>query len=154
VRVALDTNILACAEGLNGAKMKGTALGLLERLPQQSALLPVQTLGELFHLLVRKARRAPATARKAILSWKDAFPLIDTSAEVMFAAADLATTINLVSGTPSCFLPPPRQAAGFYSQRIYRRGLRGEVSRSQTLSPCGNTNCSAHCLPTRRAEAK
>jgi predicted nucleic acid-binding protein len=95
VRVALDTNILAYAEGVNGAAMKRTALGLVEKLPEGAVLLPVQTLGELFNLLVRKARRAPAKARKAILSWKDAFPLIETSAGVMLAAADLATDHQL-----------------------------------------------------------
>ena len=95
MRVALDTNILAHAEGVNGAAMKRTALGLLEKLPEGAVLLPVQVLGELFHLLVRKAKRAPARARKAILSWQDAFPVIETSAEVMLAAADLATDHQL-----------------------------------------------------------
>jgi len=95
MRVALDTNILAYAEGVNGAAMKRTALGLVEKLPDGAALLPVQTLGELFNLLVRKAGRAPAKARTAILSWKDAFPLIETSTEVMLAAADLATDHQL-----------------------------------------------------------
>jgi predicted nucleic acid-binding protein len=95
MRVALDTNILAYAEGVNGTAMKRTALGLVEKLPEGAALLPVQTLGELFNLLVRKAGRAPAKARTAILSWKDAFPLIETSAEVILAAADLATDHQL-----------------------------------------------------------
>jgi predicted nucleic acid-binding protein len=95
VRVALDTNILAYAEGVNGADMKRTALELVEKLPESAVLLPVQTLGELFNLLVRKAGRAPAGARKAILSWQDAFSLIETSAEVMLAAADLATDHQL-----------------------------------------------------------
>ena len=95
MRVALDTNILAYAEGVNGAAMKDTALALVKKLPEGTVLLPVQTLGELFNLLVRKARRAPAKARTAILSWKDAFPLIETSAEVMLAATDLATDHQL-----------------------------------------------------------
>jgi predicted nucleic acid-binding protein len=95
MRVALDTNILAYAEGVNGAAMKQTALGLVEKLPEGAVLLPVQTLGELFNLLVRKAGRAPGRARTAILSWKDAFPLIETSAEVLLAAADLATDHQL-----------------------------------------------------------
>jgi predicted nucleic acid-binding protein len=95
VRVALDTNILAYAEGVNGADMKRTALELVEKLPQDSVCLPVQTLGELFHLLVRKAGRAPARARKAILGWQDSFALIETSAEVMLAATDLATDHQL-----------------------------------------------------------
>jgi predicted nucleic acid-binding protein len=95
VRVALDTNILAYAEGVNGAPMRKAALELVQRLPEGTTLLPVQTLGELFNLLVRKARRPPAKARKAILSWQDAFPLIETSAQVMLAAADLATDHQL-----------------------------------------------------------
>jgi len=95
VRLALDTNILAYAEGVNGASMRKAALELVQRLPEGATLLPVQTLGELFNLLVRKARRTPAKARKAILSWQDAFPLIETSAQVMLAAADLATDHQL-----------------------------------------------------------
>ena len=95
MKVALDTHILAYAEGVNGEDMKRTALELLEKLPESAVLLPVQTLGELFNVLVRKAGRAPAKARKAILSWRDAFSLIETSAEVMLAAADLATDHQL-----------------------------------------------------------
>lgn len=95
MRVALDTNILAYAEGVNGTPMKKTALALVQKLPDGLTLLPVQTLGELFNLLVRKAGRSPVRARKAILSWRDAFPLIETSAEVMLAAADLATDHQL-----------------------------------------------------------
>jgi len=95
MRVALDTNVLAYAEGVNGAQMRKAALELVERLPEGTALLPVQTLGELFNLLVRKAKRSPGRARKAILSWRDAFPLVETSADVMLAAADLATDHQL-----------------------------------------------------------
>ena len=95
MRVALDTNVLAYAEGVNGAQMRKAALELVERLPEGTALVPVQTLGELFNLLVRKAKRSPGRARKAILSWRDAFPLVETSADVMLAAADLATDHQL-----------------------------------------------------------
>ena len=95
MRVALDTHILAYAEGVNGAQMRKSALELVRRLPEGTALLPVQTLGELFNLLVRKAKRPPAKARRAILSWQDSFPLIETSVQVMLAAADLATNHQL-----------------------------------------------------------
>jgi len=90
VRVALDTNILAYAEGVNGVAMKTAALDLVSSLPQASVVLPIQTLGELFQVLVRKAGRSPARARAAVLSWRDAFALMETSPEVMLAAADLA----------------------------------------------------------------
>jgi predicted nucleic acid-binding protein len=87
-----DTNILAYVEGVNGAKRKSIALDLLQRLPSGSALLPVQTLGELFQLLVRKANRTSVQARAAILGWRDAFPLIATSESVIVGAAELATS--------------------------------------------------------------
>ena len=92
MRVALDTNILAYAEGVNGAARKATAVELLQRLPAGSALLPVQTLGELFQLLARKVNRTPAQARAAILGWRDAFPLIETSETVIVGAAELAAS--------------------------------------------------------------
>lgn len=92
MRLALDTNILAYAEGVNGASRKIDALDLIRRLPAGSSLLPVQTLGELFQLLVRKASRTPAQARAAILGWRDAFQLIETSEAVIVGAAELAAT--------------------------------------------------------------
>jgi predicted nucleic acid-binding protein len=140
MRVALDTNILAYAEGVNGAGMKRTALALLEKLPQEVLLLPVGRA--FFNLLVRKAGRAPTKARKAILSWKDAFPLIETSAEVLLAAADLATDHQLSIWDSSSFLPQPSRAAGLSYPGICRRDLRGEGARSQTRSPLRNTTCS------------
>ena len=90
MRVALDTNVLAYAEGINGASRKANALRLLGRLPRTDTLLPVQTLGELFQLLVRKANRTPSRARTEILGWRDAFPVIETSETVIVGAAELA----------------------------------------------------------------
>jgi len=95
MRLALDTNVLAYAEGLNGAPRKKAALDILAKLPEDSTFLPVQALGELFHVLVRKAGRSPERARSAILAWQDAFPLIETSPAVMLAAIDLAAHHHL-----------------------------------------------------------
>lgn len=91
MRLALDTNVLAYAEGVNGIAKKRAALEIIVKLPRESTFLPVQVLGELFHVLVRKAGRSRERARTAILSWQDVFPLIETSPAVMLAAADLAT---------------------------------------------------------------
>jgi predicted nucleic acid-binding protein len=95
VRLALDTNILAYAEGLNDGKRRDAALNLIRRLPQESVLLPVQVLGELFNVLVRKAGRTQAEARDVLLSWRDSFPLIETSPDIIVTAADLATDHRL-----------------------------------------------------------
>jgi predicted nucleic acid-binding protein len=94
MRVALDTNILVYAEGVNGASRKKAALEVIDKLPGDSTFLPVQVLGELFRVLVRKARRKPELARSAILAWKDTFALIETSPAVLFSAADLAVDHN------------------------------------------------------------
>jgi predicted nucleic acid-binding protein len=59
VRAALDTNVLAYAEGVNGAVMKKAALDLLEALPGGTAVVPVQALGELFNLLRRQDAPQP-----------------------------------------------------------------------------------------------
>ncbi|MBZ5728504.1 MAG: PIN domain-containing protein [Acidobacteriia bacterium] len=90
MRVALDTNVLAYAEGANGAAMRDRALKLIQRLPPGTIVLPVQTLGELFTVLVRKARRRPNRARAAVLSWRDAYAVIETSDAAIVSATDLA----------------------------------------------------------------
>jgi len=95
LNLAVDTNVLAYAEGMNGATRKATALQVLERLPAESTFIPVQVLGELLGVLVRKAGWSRAKAGAAILSWGDAFPLIDTSNDVMLAATDLASAHQL-----------------------------------------------------------
>ena len=91
MRVALDTNILAYAEGVNDKKKQKQSLEIVKRLSTTTVVLPVQVLGELFSLLVRKAGKTPAEARSAILNWRNAFnDLTDTSVGVLLAAVDLA----------------------------------------------------------------
>jgi len=95
MRIALDTNVLAYVEGINGTSRKNAAVEIVEKLPVSSVFIPVQALGELFHVLVRKAGISPKQARAAILSWGDAYALIETSTSVLLAATDLAADHNL-----------------------------------------------------------
>ena len=95
MRVALDTNVLAYAEGINGAARRDAALALIRRLPQEAAVVPAQVLGELFNVLVRKGGKSRSDARDALLSWRDAASVVETSPEAMLAAADLATDHQL-----------------------------------------------------------
>jgi predicted nucleic acid-binding protein len=95
VRVALDTNVLAYAEGVNGLERRDAALALIRRAPQEAVVVPVQALGELFSVLVRKGGRTRREARDALLSWRDTFPVVETSPDIMVAAADLATDHQL-----------------------------------------------------------
>jgi len=91
MRIALDTNILAYVEGVNGGTQKKIAAELIRKLPEASTFLPVQVLGELYRVLVGKARWSPEQARIAVVSWQEAFPLIETSHSVLLAAIDLVT---------------------------------------------------------------
>jgi predicted nucleic acid-binding protein len=90
MRIALDTNILAYAAGVNGTEKKQEALELIRKLPEPDTLLPVQVLGELFRVLVGKARVSPALARTTILRYQDTYPFIETSPAVLLSAMDLA----------------------------------------------------------------
>jgi predicted nucleic acid-binding protein len=95
LKVALDTSILARAEGVYGEAKRTAALNLIKRLPHQSTVLPMHTLGELCHLLLRKARRTPSEARHAIVTWNATFPVVATTPEVMLAAVDLLPAFRL-----------------------------------------------------------
>jgi predicted nucleic acid-binding protein len=93
--VALDTNILVYAEGLNGELMRRRSLAIVRHLSPDSTLLPVQVLGELYSLLFRKAGRSRSEARDAVQHWGDAFPLIATSSSVLLTAMDLCADHQL-----------------------------------------------------------
>jgi predicted nucleic acid-binding protein len=95
VRIAFDTNVLAYAEGINGVERRDAAVNLIRRLPQEAAVVPVQVLGELFNVLVRKGGKSRSDARDTLLSWRDTFPVAETSPEVMLGAADLAADHQL-----------------------------------------------------------
>ena len=90
MRIALDTNVLAYAAGVNGAERQGAALVLLDKLSESETFLPVQALGELFRVLVRKAKISPRLARTTIIRFRDTYPLVETSSSVFMSATDLA----------------------------------------------------------------
>ncbi len=93
MRVAFDTNILVYAEGMHGQAAKERARRLIADLPAESGMVPVQVLGELFKVLVRKAGWTAENARLAALSWRWRSTLqpIGTTPEVMETAFELAT---------------------------------------------------------------
>lgn len=95
MRVALDTDILASAEGVNGQARKATALLILREFSAHDVMLPAQALGELFHVLTRKARRDPAAARMSVLGWSDSYAVMDTTPAVIVEAMEIVTTHRL-----------------------------------------------------------
>ena len=89
MRVALDTNILAYAEGLGDTVRCASAVRLIEQLPSELVLLPAQTLGELFRVLTGKAKRSAEQSREAIMTWTDTFEIADSSWTAFQSGIDL-----------------------------------------------------------------
>ena len=58
-------------------------------------LVPVQALGELYNVLIRKAGRSAADARARIVAWSTGFATADTTRSALAAAVDLAAAHHL-----------------------------------------------------------
>ena len=95
MRIALDTNILAYAEGVGDAERHTSALSMIARLDPTNTVLPAQTLGELFRVLTGKAKRPLPDARDAILTWSDSFPVADSTWSSFQIAFEISATHQL-----------------------------------------------------------
>lgn len=94
MRIALDTNVLAYAEGVNDKEREARAIRLTDGLPSATTFLPVQVLGELFNVLVRRGF-GRTSAREAVGEWSHTFVLVPTSAELMLVACQIASRHRL-----------------------------------------------------------
>lgn len=92
---ALDTNVLAYAEGIGDERRCALARSLVERMPAGQVLLPAQTLGELFRVLTGKAGLDADPARAALLSWADSFDVADSTWSAFQGALDIAADHGL-----------------------------------------------------------
>lgn len=95
MRIAIDTNVLAYAEGVGDSSRRDATLDLVTRLPPEHLLLPAQVLGELFRVLTGKAACAADTARFRVQQWADSFDVADSSWTAFQAAFDLAVDHGL-----------------------------------------------------------
>ena len=92
MRYALDTNIMACAAGVNDLDRRVKARRLLDTLDPGDVAIPVQALGELFNVLTRKAKWPAAQARTAVLAWTDAYEVIETTPGILLDAMEITAT--------------------------------------------------------------
>jgi predicted nucleic acid-binding protein len=95
LKIALDTNILVYIEGVNGPARRHSASEFVAKLTRENVFVPVQALGELFRVLIRKAKYPPERARTAVLSSCDVFRTIETSPSILLTAIDLSTEHDL-----------------------------------------------------------
>lgn len=95
MRVALDSNILAYAEGVDDPQRQAVARALIDYLDAEATLIPAQALGELYNVLLRKGKLTRDAARKAVTTWRDIFLIGPTTEAALLAAVDLATDHRL-----------------------------------------------------------
>jgi predicted nucleic acid-binding protein len=95
VNIALDTNVLVYFEAINTPKRTSDAIGLIESLRNERLYVSSQTLGELFHVLVRKGGLDRAEARERVDFWCNAAHTIDTSTPLLYNAMELAVSHQL-----------------------------------------------------------
>lgn len=87
--------MLVYAEGLNDEVRRDRALDLIAGLPASSVAIPVQALGELHRILVRKGGRSPAMAALAALRWANAFETLPSTETAMRDALGIAEAHSL-----------------------------------------------------------
>jgi predicted nucleic acid-binding protein len=97
MRAALDTNLLVYAEGFGDVPRVNATRKLLRQLASADVVVPLQCLGELFRVLTGKGGRSAQEAQEAVLSWMDAFPVLETSAASWCGAMDLCVAHQLSS---------------------------------------------------------
>lgn len=95
MRIALDTNVLAYAEGVGDERRCRLAIDWIERLPTDGVVLPAQTLGELARVLIGKAKRSTDQTRLAVLDWADSYEVADSTWRAFQSALDLVVDHGL-----------------------------------------------------------
>jgi predicted nucleic acid-binding protein len=90
MRVALDTNVLVYALGLNDETKHRRTVETLSAFEAFEVVIPVQVLGELMRVLTGKARWPVQRAREAVDQWRIVRSVHPTTTDTLAAALDLA----------------------------------------------------------------
>lgn len=88
MRVAVDTNVLVYAEGMDDAARHVISARTLRKLGSEDAIIPVQVLGELFNVLVKRGYTR-LQAAKVIQGWRRICMTVETGAELLARAMEL-----------------------------------------------------------------
>ncbi|HYF22322.1 MAG TPA: PIN domain-containing protein [Caulobacteraceae bacterium] len=95
MKIALDSNVLVYAEGVDTPAKQDAANRLLDRARRAQLVVPAQVLGETFNVLVRKRRLTQPEARARVLAWAGLCEVVGTSSQALFTAFDLAAERRL-----------------------------------------------------------
>lgn len=89
MRIALDTNVLLYAEGIDDDVRRDTARNTLLQLAAHEVFVPVQVLGEMFRVLTRKMGWGVAQAQSAVQDLCELHTVLETSQATLAGAMDL-----------------------------------------------------------------
>ncbi|MFA4939288.1 PIN domain-containing protein [Brevundimonas sp.] len=90
MRIALDTNILVYAEGVNGPERRDMARRIVDHLHvEHEIVVAVQCLGELHRVLTGKARMPSPLAAEMAHGWRRLANVAPSTEAVLVAAYDL-----------------------------------------------------------------
>ena len=101
MRLALDTNVLAYAEGVERVAEDAAKIALGRRLTRRlldaraRIVVAAQTLAELHNVLVRRRRFSPSRASAAVRGWMARADVVATEPSTLVAALDLAADHGL-----------------------------------------------------------
>lgn len=95
MKFALDTNIMAYAEGVDGEDMQHLATRRLASLARFSICVPVQALAELHYVLIRKLRVTRGEAGRRINVWVESYATLDTTTDTLLDATALTSLHQL-----------------------------------------------------------
>lgn len=90
MKIALDSNFLLYAEGIDDLARELATEQVLERRASNTFVIPVQCLGELFRVLVGKAKWTRGAAQRSVRTWRATYGLLDTTSEAFEDALALA----------------------------------------------------------------
>jgi predicted nucleic acid-binding protein len=95
LKIALDTNVLAYAEGINDAASRLKAKVVLDAIGSHQIVIPVQVLNELAHVLFKRARRPRSEIAISLTAWMDGHGTFDTTHSSFRDAIALSALHNL-----------------------------------------------------------
>jgi predicted nucleic acid-binding protein len=93
--ICIDSNILIYAEGVNDIEREKAAKLCLNALNFDNICIPVQAMGELFRVLVRKGALKKSVAQSIVQQWYNVSRPLDTTATALMTAIDLVGDHNL-----------------------------------------------------------
>lgn len=87
MRVAVDSNVLGYAEGLDDPSRQARADEVISALAEHELAMPLQVAAELHRLLMRRRRISSQEAGEAVARWMSFMPLHPATTPETFATA-------------------------------------------------------------------